>query len=77
MSNLAEEDKFEWREIFELFHKPNVSTSFFKFDKVNERKIREILIEQHDFSDERVQKQLERLREITEKNKQKGLEKWF
>jgi flap endonuclease-1 len=77
IANLSEEDKFDWREIFELFHKPNVTNSFFKFSKVNEKKIREILVEEHDFSDERVQKQLERLREITEKNKQKGLDKWF
>jgi flap endonuclease-1 len=77
IANLADEDKFDWREIFELFHKPNVSNSLFKFDKVNEKKIREILVEEHDFSDDRVQKQLERLRDITEKNKQKGLDKWF
>ncbi len=74
---LPEEDRFEWREIFELFHKPNVSNSLFNFEKVNEKKIREILVERHDFSDERVQKQLERLRELTEKNKQKNLERWF
>lgn len=77
LMNLPEEDRFEWREIFELFHKPNVMTSLFRFEKINEKKIRKILIEDHDFSDERVQKQLERLREITEKNKQKNLQKWF
>jgi len=75
--SLPEQDRFDWREIFELFHKPNVSNSFFKFGKINEKKIRQILVSEHDFSDERVQKQLERLREITEKNKQKGLDKWF
>jgi flap endonuclease-1 len=75
--SLPEEDKFEWREIFELFHKPNVSNSLFKFGSVNEKKIRQILVNEHDFSDDRVQKQLERLREIKEKNKQKGLDKWF
>jgi flap endonuclease-1 len=75
--NLSEEDKFDWKEIFELFHRPNVCNSDFKFGKIDEKKIREILIEEHDFSEERVEKQLERLREITEKNKQKGLDKWF
>jgi flap endonuclease-1 len=77
INNLPEEDRFDWKEIFELFHKPNVSTSFLKFGKVNEKKIREILVEEHNFSDDRVQKQLERLREITEKNKQKNLQGWF
>ncbi|MCK9567970.1 flap endonuclease-1 [Candidatus Pacearchaeota archaeon] len=77
MENLDEADKFDWKEIFELFHRPNVSSPLFKFGKVDEKKIRKILVEEHDFSDERVQKQLERLREINEKNKQKNLEKWF
>ncbi len=75
--SLPEEDKFDWKEIFELFHKPDVSNTFFKFGKINEKKIRQILVTEHDFSDDRVQKQLERLREITERNKQKGLDKWF
>ena len=77
MNNLSEEDKFDWKVIFELFHKPDVSNSLIKFSKVNEKKIREILVEEHDFSDDRVQKQLERLREITELNKQKALDSWF
>ena len=46
------------------------------FQKVNEEKIRKILVQEHDFSEERVEKQLERLREIKEKAKQKGLDKW-
>ena len=75
--SLSEEDRFDWKEIFELFHKPNVSNPFFKFGKINEKKIRQILVQEHDFSDDRVQKQLERLRDITEKGKQKGLDKWF
>ncbi|VVB82032.1 Flap endonuclease 1 [uncultured archaeon] len=77
LQNLPEEDKFDWKEIYPLFHKPNVTNAFFKFGKVDEKKIRKILVEEHDFSDERVQKQLERLREINEKNKQKDLDKWF
>jgi flap endonuclease-1 len=75
--SLPEEERFDWKEVFQLFHKPNVSNSLFKFGKINEKKIRQILVSEHDFSDDRVQKQLERLREITEKNKQKNLERWF
>jgi flap endonuclease-1 len=75
--SLSEEDRFDWKEVFELFHKPDVSNAFLKFGKINEKKIRQILVNEHDFSDDRIQKQLERLREITEKNKQKGLDKWF
>ena len=77
ISQLSEEDKFDWKEIFELFHKPNVKNFDFKFGRINEKKIKEILFNRHNFSEERVDKQLERLKEITEKNKQKDLDKWF
>ncbi|MCK5043867.1 flap endonuclease-1 [Candidatus Pacearchaeota archaeon] len=75
--SLNEEDRFDWREIFELFHKPKVIDAEFEFGKIDEEKIKEILVERHDFSLERVEKQLEKLRKIYEKLKQKNLEKWF
>jgi len=75
--DLNKEDKFDWQEIFALFHKPNIVDSEFKFSKINEAKIKEILVERHDFSEDRVERQLEKLRDLTEKNKQKGLDKWF
>jgi len=75
--SLPEEDQFDWKKIFELFHRPKVSKPSYKFGKVNEKKITELLVERHEFSEIRVQKQLERLREITEKGKQKDLGKWF
>ncbi len=77
IKNLPEEDKFDWQEVFALFHKPNVYDTDFKFGKIDEEKIKEILVERHNFSEERVDKQLDKLKEITEKAKQKGLDKWF
>lgn len=74
---LKEEDRFEWQDIFELFKKPDLKNFDFNFPKIDEEKIKEILIGRHDFSEERVEKQLEKLREVSEKNKQKGLDKWF
>jgi flap endonuclease-1 len=74
--SLPEEDQFDWKEIFELFHKPAVVDANFKFEKIDEEKIKEILIERHDFSEERVEKQLDKLRGIKEKQKQKGLGDW-
>ncbi|PIO08666.1 hypothetical protein COU59_00710 [Candidatus Pacearchaeota archaeon CG10_big_fil_rev_8_21_14_0_10_34_12] len=73
---MNEEDRFDWQEIFELFHKPDVEDFEFKFGRVNEKKIKEILVDRHDFSLERVEKQLEKLRDIREKQKQKGLGDW-
>jgi flap endonuclease-1 len=77
IANLNDEDKFDWREIFDLFINHEVKNADFDFRKVNEKKIKEILIERHNFSEERIEKQLERLRKIEEKKKQTGLGKWF
>jgi len=76
IEKMPEEFHFDWKEIFELFHKPNVVDAEFKFEKVNEEKIKEILIERHDFSEQRVEKQLEKLRKFKEESKQKGLGDW-
>lgn len=75
--SLPEEDRFDWKEIFKLFHQYETKDVEFKTMKINEDKIKEILIEQHDFSKERVEKQLKKLREIKEKQKQKGLKDWI
>ena len=75
--SLPEEDRFNWKEIFELFHKPDVIDADFDFGKIDEEKIKEILVERHNFSPERIEKQIEKLREIKEKRQQKDLGKWF
>ena len=77
IQGLDEADRFDWKEVFELFHKPDVVDAEFDFKKVDEEKIKEILVKKHDFSEERVDKQLKRLREIHEERKQKDLGKWF
>jgi hypothetical protein len=40
-------------------------------------RVKKILVEEHDFSLERVENALERLKKVQEKSKQKGLDKWF
>lgn len=75
--SLPEEDRFDWKEIFELFKRANVSGEDYEFGKLNEEKIREILIERHNFSEERVEKQLDKLRELESKKAQKGIKDWF
>jgi flap endonuclease-1 len=71
--SLPEEDQFDWKEIFELFHKHDVKDADIKFPKVNEEKIKKLLIDEHEFSEKRVEKQLGRLREIKEAKKQTTL----
>lgn len=74
---LPEEDRFNWQDIFEIFHQHDTKDVDIKFPKVDEDRIRKILVEEHDFSEDRVQKQIEKLRVINEKKKQKALDKWF
>ena len=76
LMSLPEEDRFDWKEIFELFHKPDVKDFDFNFKKLNEEKIKKILVEEHDFSEVRVDNQLEKLREAKEAKKQKTLADW-
>jgi len=75
--SLPEEDQFDWKEIFELFHKYKTKETEIKFPKIDEEKIKEILIKEHEFSEDRINKQLDKLRDIQKKNSQKGLGDWF
>jgi hypothetical protein len=53
-------------EIFSLFKQPKVTSSDITFPKIDEAKIKEILVDRHDFSLDRVNKQLEKLKGIKE-----------
>ena len=64
---------FDWKEVFEIFKKPNVKKERVDFPKLDEDKIRKILVEEHDFSADRVEKQLEKLRNIKKKLAQRKL----
>lgn len=64
---------FNWRDVFEIFKKPNVVKEKISFPKLDEEKIKEILVKRHEFSMERVQNQLDKLNEIKEQSKQKTL----
>jgi flap endonuclease-1 len=77
MAFLSDEDKFDWKEIFELFHKANVKDEEITFPRLDKNKIKELLVKEHDFSEERIEKQLEKLEEAKEQNKQNDLNKWF
>lgn len=64
---------FDWQAVFELFKKPAVSKETLDFPKVNEQNVREILVRRHDFSEERVQKQLDKLHEVKKEQAQRKL----
>jgi len=65
--------EFDWKEVFEELKNPEVDKKYkIEFPKFDEKKIKKILME-HDFSEERIENQLEKLREIKESRKQKTL----
>lgn len=55
---------FDWQEIFSIFRKPNVAHAKVVFPKLNEKDVTRILVNEHDFSAERVEKQLDTLRDL-------------
>jgi flap endonuclease-1 len=64
---------YNWREIFEIFKKPKVERFKVEFPKIDESKVREILVERHEFSSDRVEKQLDKLRKVKRAEGQKTL----
>lgn len=63
---------FDWQEVFELFKKPDVKNIEIKFPNSKEEKIKKILLG-HDFSEERIDSALQKLKEAKEKAKQRTL----
>jgi len=70
---IAERVDFDWKEVFEIFKKPNVKKENVVFSRIDEQKIIDILVERHDFSLERVQKQLDKLKGVKKQGAQQKL----
>ena len=65
---------FDWKDVFEIFKKPNVKRGVkVKFLKFDFDKVKEILVGEHDFSLERVEKGLGKLDEVKKKVEQSTL----
>jgi flap endonuclease-1 len=71
------EEKFDWKEIFKIFKNHPAKEEEIKFPEIDYEKIKEILIQRHEFSNERIEKQIENLKEIEKRKNQKSLNKWF
>jgi len=70
--------EFDWQKIFELFKKPNVTSKYsIKFKEVNEEKVKKILVNEHAFSEERVDSALKKIYEGKEEMQQSNLKKFF
>lgn len=64
---------FNWQDVFEIFKKPNVQDFKVKFPKLNEEKVLSLLVGEHDFSEERVVKNLDKLHIAKRKGEQQKL----
>jgi len=64
---------FDWKVVFEIFKKPNVKKEKVDFPKMEKDKIIEILVKRHEFSLERVEKQLDKLKEAKKDEGQRKL----
>ncbi len=64
---------FDWKEVFEIFKKPNVKKVKLEFPRLDQGKIKKILVDEHDFSLERVNKQLDKLKEVKKQGAQRKL----
>ena len=68
---------FNWKEIYAVFKSMPVMKEYqLKWKNPDEAKIKELLVEQHDFSEERVDKTLEKLTKLKKEKEQQGLSNW-
>ncbi len=70
--------EFPWTDVFYLIKKMPVNDNYsLEWEGLDKEKILKILVDEHDFSEERVNNALKKLIEEKEKRKQKGLQEFF
>ncbi|MBI3027775.1 flap endonuclease-1 [Candidatus Woesearchaeota archaeon] len=69
---------FEWRVVFDAIKNIPINKNYhLKWSEVNEEKIMGLLVDEHDFSEERVMSQIEGLVKNKQEKSQKGLGEFF
>ena len=79
-SELKWEEYFEypWQEVFELIKNMPIDENYeMKWKNMDEAKIMRLLVDEHDFSAERVKSQIDAIRKSKETKAQKGLNDFF
>ncbi|PIZ51980.1 flap endonuclease-1 [Candidatus Woesearchaeota archaeon CG_4_10_14_0_2_um_filter_33_13] len=67
-----------WQEVFDTIKNIPVSDDYeLEWKAIDDKKLYHLLVEEHDFSEERVRSKVEKLREQKEKSAQKGLGSFF
>ncbi|MGC8753043.1 MAG: flap endonuclease-1 [Fervidicoccaceae archaeon] len=80
LNSLPTTEGVDYKKIYEYFLNPEVTDNYqLEWKQPFEEEIKKILIEEHDFSEDRVSSALERLSKASKsgKTKQKGLDAWF
>lgn len=80
LKSLPQSEDIDYLKIFEYFLSPEVTDEYnIEWKEPNINDIMEILVKEHDFSEDRVSSAIERLIKATKslKTKQKGLDAWF
>ena len=69
---------FSWKEVFDLVRNMPVNESYdLEWNSIDEDETKKILVDRHDFSEERVRNQIESLVKEKHKKRQKGLGEFF
>lgn len=69
---------FNWLEIYNTFKDMPITKDYkLKWEKPDVKRIKRILVDKHDFSEERVDSVIEKLEKIKETKKQSDLNRWF
>lgn len=67
-----------WQEVFDTIKKMPVTDNYkLEWKKIDEKNLLKLLVEEHDFSEERVRVKLEKLKEAQKEMAQKGLKNFF
>lgn len=68
----------KWQEVFDTIKKIPVTDNYtLEWKKIDEKKLLHLLVEEHDFGEERVRMKLEKLKETQKEMAQKGLKNFF
>ena len=69
---------FNWKQVYATFkNMPIIKNYKLKWNSPDAEKIKEILVERHDFNEERVNKNLDRIINIKKAKSNENLDKWF
>ena len=77
MEGLEWEHPVTPQQLFEFFKKPHVDKLEIKKEELQPAKLKELMVEQHDFREDRIQKVIDQLTKKKEEGKQTGLGKFL